>query len=190
MRTLRTPRGTTLIEAMIATVILAVGVAGVAAAMIATAGQDRRNSARSAAITVAEDLSIALSRLPWNDARLVPGIYSPTNYTTPRLLGATQVLGPPPAATDNWAPGDAPTYGEGNLGAGLGVRTLAELNSVLPGRTLVMNRYWNVIVDPTNVNLKLIAVHVTYNAGKRQRLYATVHTSVLNEAALANAFAF
>jgi len=198
-------RGTTLIEAMIAVVVLAVGVAGVATAMIATAGQDRRNSSRSAAITVANDLALTLSRLHWNDPRVAPSVYLGTAFSAPRVTGATQGPGVPPPVTDTWGAGQAPTYGEVNMGIPpplppppppaaswppLGERTLAELNTTYPGRLLLMNRYWNVTLDPTNPNLKLVAVHVTYYSGRRQRAVATVFTSILNEQALANAFSF
>jgi len=201
----RRVRGTTLIEAMIAMVVLAVGVAGVASAMIATAGQDRRNNARSNAVTVANDLALTLSRLHWNDPRVAPAVYLGTAFSAPRVTGATQVPGAPPTVTDTWTAGQVPTYGEANFPPPpplppppppavswppLGQRTQAELNTSYPGKLLLMNRYWNVMLDPTNPNLKLIAVHVTYYSGKRQRGVATVFTSVLNEQALANAFSF
>jgi type II secretory pathway pseudopilin PulG len=187
---MRAKRGTTLIEAMIAIAVLATGVAGVAAAMIATAGQDRRNAARAAAMTVATDTAQALAREKFaNLALFTTANYINKDFGAPKVAGATQVPGPPPVATDIWAQNvNAPSYNDGNLAALPGVRSHAELNRDYPGKLYVFNRYWNVMIDPTNPYFKIIAVHVTYNSGSKVRAVASVYTSVFDEPALTKAF--
>src|SRR5206468_2909206 len=102
------------------------------------------------------------------------------------VASATQVPGPPPVATDTWANANAdqPTYTEVNAATINGLRTRAELNTYFPGKTYVFNRYWNVMVDPNNPCFKMIAVHVTYNAGNKVRRVATVFTSVFDQGCL------
>src|SRR4051812_48562624 len=182
-------QGTTLIEAMIAIAVLATGVAGVAAAMIATAGQDRRNSARAAAMTVATDTAQALARqLFSNTLVLTPYSYANRDFAAPKVAKATQVPGSPPVATDVWATGVvAPRYSEVDIVNLPGVRSQGELNRDYPGKLYVFNRYWNVMVDPEVSAHKIIAVHVTYNSGAKTRAVASVFTSVYDEQALRNA---
>jgi len=189
MRARRDDRGTTLIEAMVAIAVLATGVAGIAAAMVATSGQDRRNSARAAAMTVANDTAQLLALLPFADAHLAAANYAGNVFGAPKVASATQVPGPPPVATDTWANANAdlPTFTEANAATISGLRTQAELNSNYPGKIYVFNRYWNVMVDPSNACFKVIAVHVTYNAGNKHRSVASVYTSVFDQGCLANA---
>ncbi|HYV48640.1 MAG TPA: prepilin-type N-terminal cleavage/methylation domain-containing protein [Myxococcaceae bacterium] len=195
MRARRDNRGTTLIEAMVSIAVLATGVAGIAAAMVAVSGQDRRNSARAAAMTVANDTAQSLAKLPWNNVNLTPSnSYVGNVFGAPRVVSATQVPGPPPAATDTWfnANAELPTYGEIQAAAIAGLRSQAELNSNYPGKIYVFNRYWNVMTDPSNTCLKMIAVHVTYNAGSstggiKNRRVVSVYTSVFDEGCLADA---
>src|SRR5205823_12321692 len=101
-------------------------------------------------------------------------------FSALRLAGATRAAGSPPSVADAWTAGQAPTYDETKLSGLAGVRTQADLDSQLPGKVYVFNRYWNVLVDPTNPSFKVIAVHVTYSSGQQGRGVATVFTSVFN----------
>src|SRR5687768_776834 len=64
------PRGTTLIEAMIALGVLALSVAGIATALVAASRQDRINDSRAAAQLVANELAAAIGRWEFDDTRL------------------------------------------------------------------------------------------------------------------------
>ncbi len=186
-------RGTTLIEAMTALAILAFGLSGFTTAMIASAQQDRRNSARAAAKEVANELAREISSWQYNDARI-----QPVNYATP-ADGFSQSV-PKGGTVVQGAPGEeskingetlepAPDYTEAELGTAR-VRPLSVINAEEPGHTYVFNRYWNVTRDPNNPNLTLVTVYVTYGSRPGVRDVVTTFTSVTNETAFGTGNSF
>jgi len=189
----RGSRGVTLVEAMVALAILAVGLAGFSTSMVASAGQDRRNNARAYAQTLADEMARTISHWKFDDPRLAYTVqYLGTDFSKPTIdpnftvTPASPMPNPtvPASVTETLNP--APNYGDGSLtlGTGWGSRTLAQLNLEEPGRTYVFNRYWNVTEDPANPALKLIAVHVTYSDATTHRGLVSAFTSVNNEAVL------
>src|SRR5512133_2032418 len=86
----RLQRGTTLIEAMIALAILAIGLTGFTTAMFGAANVDRRNSARAAAKAIADELAAEIASWEFTDARLAAG---GGDLADPTVTGGVVVLG-------------------------------------------------------------------------------------------------
>lgn len=191
--------GSTLIEAMIALAILAIGLAGFSTSMVASARQDRRNTARAAAQTMADELARTMATWSFLDPRLsLSTQYAGTqfsqlvvadNFTVTPAVGTvtpatiTETLTPVPNHTDaELIPGlpTEPKYGG---------RVTTDSNLFGPGRTYVFRSYWNVSLAPGNPTLKLIAIHVTYSISSTKRGVVTSFTSVMDRAALINRIA-
>ncbi len=164
MRTRTTERGTTLLEAMVATAVLLVGAMGAISAhkFGLQTNSDARKLARASAI--AQDLVDQISLWPWNDPRLA-------NATTSNDadLGDTSFAfeGDPPPADH----GEADLVAGGTTFAGL---TQAEIQD-----DTRFERYWNVaLVDDADgdgvPDLVRIAVVVRWptSPGRYRRIVA------------------
>jgi prepilin-type N-terminal cleavage/methylation domain-containing protein len=190
----RASRGFTLIESMLALAILAIGLGGFSTAMVASGRQDRRNAARAAAQTLADEMARTMGHWRFDDPRLAYTTqYTGTNFSKPKVTSFTITPAAPrvnpitPASVAEVL-SPTPNYSDSSLTmagtTGWGERTLAQLNLAEPGRTYVFNRYWNVSQDASNANLKLIAVHVTYSVSTTARGVATAYTSVSDDSKL------
>ena len=185
MRCMRTKgrgaRGFSLLEAMISLGVLAIGLTGITSALLSASRLDRRASARAAAHAVAVDLARTIERWDFSDPRLaVVNDHAGAAFAAPRVTTFSVTPGTPSTVTETLSA--TPDHSEAECGyCG---RDLTLANSTEPGRTYVFRRYWNVVVSPSNPNLKLVAVHVTYSRGAQERGVATVFTSVMNAGAL------
>lgn len=177
----RATRGSSLLEAMISLSVLALGLTGIIAALLAAGRLDRRTGARAAAHAVAMDLARTIERWDFSDPRLAPvNDYAGAAFSAPRVTAFSVTHGAPSTVTETLSP--EPDHGEPECG--FCGRDLGLTNGTEPGRTYVFRRYWNVVVVPGNPHLKLVAVHVTYGQDGKTRGVATVYTSVMNAGAL------
>lgn len=177
----RRARGFTLIEAMIALAILAIGLLGTITAMVAAARLDRRFNSRAAAHAVAMELARTIERWDFSDPRLaLVHNHAGAAFSEPAVTSFSVTPGSPPAIVETLsAPADHDESECGPCG-----RDLAVANTREPGSTYLFRRYWNVIEDPSNPHLKLVAVHVTYSRSATDRGVASAYTSVYDAAAL------
>lgn len=178
-------RGFSLIETLIATMVLAIGMMGAASAFVAATKLDRRFSARAAAHQIAMDLARDIERWDFTDPRLAyVNRYTGAAFAEPTVdtfsVTRSTVPGTPSTVTETWT--YPPDHDERECG--FCGRDLTVTNATEPGRTYAFRRYWNVTADPANPHLKVVAVHVTYSHSSTDRGVATVFTSVLDQEAL------
>jgi type II secretory pathway pseudopilin PulG len=188
-------RGATLVEAIIALAVLAFGLTGFTTAMIASAQQDRRNSARAAAKEVAGELAREISTWLYNDPRLQPVSYSvpAPEFSQSVPQGGTVTQGAPGVASTiaGETLNPPPDYTDASLALGASrVRPLAVINAEEPGHTYVFNRYWNVTRDPNNSSLTMVTVYVTFSPKAGVRDVVTTYTSVVDQAAFSTGNSF
>lgn len=72
------PRGTTILEAMIAMSILLIGLLGMAQLQIWGLSANQAARSRTQALEIARELAAAIERLPYDDPRLAPNVVSAT----------------------------------------------------------------------------------------------------------------
>lgn len=178
---MRGARGFTLIELMIAAAVLALGLMGVIAAVLGATRLDRRTNARAAAHAIATELARAIETWDFADPRLAyVNNHTGANFAGPTVVSFTINPGPPPSVSEVLSA--TPDHEETECG--FCGRDLSRAVTETPGNVFLYRRYWNVVADPSNPNLKLIAVHVTYSQADDQRGVATVVTAVSNRDAL------
>jgi Tfp pilus assembly protein PilV len=190
----RSARGTTLIEAMIATTLFAVGLVGITGALAQSGTLDRRQSAAAAAHAIGVDLAKAMETWPWADPCLQPGTYTYSGtygsstadaaFANPKVTGFSVTGTTSKTVTDTFD--STPQYSDTAVGctAAFKGRTMTSMAGGTVGQTYLFNRYWNVMADARDPNLRLIAIHVTYAAAATKRGVVTVYTSVFNTAAI------
>lgn len=177
-------QGFTVVEVMIAMVILAIGLAGVTASMLTATRLDRRFTGRAAAHAVAMDLVREIERWRFTDPRLAyVNNHAGAAFSEPEVVSFSIAPGTPPQVTEVLSP--VPDHSEAECGS-CG-RDLARTHAQEPGSTYLFRRYWNVTVDPANPNLKVVAVHVTWNRSSTDRGVVTAFTSVFDNEALSRA---
>lgn len=189
-------RGFTIIEAMVALVVLAVGLLGLASIQVVAVKAASIGASMQKASALATDLLANMQQWDYNDARL---------NTTRTTITSTSDAAVATAANDTSraaTPNPTPDFGEPSSGAT--TNNALTLNgtvvyqgltaATLPGNTKTINRYWNVFPvqlpnGSTVAQGKLIQVIVrwteqdlratgnTSGAGYRQLVFTTYKTN-------------
>jgi type II secretory pathway pseudopilin PulG len=175
----RRPKGTTLVEALIALTILAVGVLGMISGGVAISRQNAVARRRTAAQTLATELGSYLGTQPTTSPLLsctVSGCAAPSPARpTLALSGATPTFTPDPGPHVEAALAAAPITGVGSF-AGL---------SDTAGRRLNDGRFWRAwYVSEPEPGFRTVSVYVFFDSPLGGQDVVEYHTGAFDTARL------
>jgi Tfp pilus assembly protein PilV len=162
----RSPRGTTLVEAMIASAVLAIALAGLLPLQVLGARMNRFSDRTLAASTLATDLSENVARWAYADPRLT-ALATYSSFTDPAIASAWD-MGTSTTAAQKAEYSDSPVLDANASSYNALGATYQGLSSDLDGDgTPDFYRYWNVYaIDLTGSgtpNGKLVQIIVRWN---------------------------
>ena len=175
------PRGTTLLEAMIALVVLLIGLLAMARLQIFGIGSTQGARAQTIATQLATELGYALSQLDANDpAGRLNGTAGPDANTPPTVFGSLANAGLVPGITPS-----APIieWSDSNAVPGARLDATLERDPEFAGQPIYKRRWtvWNAGVAANGAAAKIIAVSVIFrdrSVGRRKEVLLYIHSEI------------
>jgi type IV pilus assembly protein PilV len=168
-------RGTTILEAMIALVILLVGLLGMARLQIYGMGATQGSRAQTVASELAVELANGLALLAPDDARLTGSSSGPPDYAAPATFGPLIPLGVPSSGVH--------VYDDGSPVPATRPDALLERDPTDPSQPVYRRRWtvWDQTVTGSGAAAKLVAVSVIWrerSLPNPRELVVYVHSDV------------